>query len=107
MLVLSRQVDEAVMIGEHIVLSVTDIDSSIVRVVVSGRMLGGAEDGGNFKQAYEMSVGQSFPIGPMIRVTLVDTRSDTARFGINVPKHVLVHRKEIFDAIRRENGRKG
>lgn len=38
-----------------------------------------------------------------IEVTVVDIRGDKVRLGINAPKEISVHRKEVYDAIRREN----
>lgn len=38
-----------------------------------------------------------------IPVTVVDICGDKVRLGIEAPKDVPVHRKEIYDAIRREN----
>src|SRR5436309_3112608 len=46
---------------------------------------------------------QTIVIGENIEVTVVDVRGDKVRLGINAPKSVSVHRKEVFDAIRREN----
>ena len=42
-------------------------------------------------------------IGQEIQVTVVDIRGDKVRLGIQAPKDVAVHRKEVFEAIRREN----
>jgi carbon storage regulator len=42
-------------------------------------------------------------IGDDIEVTVVDIRGDKVRLGINAPKEISVHRKEVYDAIRREN----
>ena len=42
-------------------------------------------------------------IGDNIEVTVVDIRGDKVRLGINAPKNVSVHRKEVYDAIRKEN----
>jgi carbon storage regulator len=42
-------------------------------------------------------------IGDDIELTVVDIRGDKVRLGINAPAHVPVHRKEIYDAIKREN----
>lgn len=43
--------------------------------------------------------------GRVITVTVVDFRggSDRVRLGIEAPKTIEVHRKEVADAIRREN----
>jgi carbon storage regulator len=42
-------------------------------------------------------------IGDDIELTVVDIRGDKVRLGINAPTHIAVHRKEVYDAIRREN----
>ncbi len=42
-------------------------------------------------------------IGDDIEVTIVDVRGDKVRLGIRAPRNVPVHRKEIYEAIRREN----
>lgn len=42
-------------------------------------------------------------IGDDIELTIVDIRGDKVRLGIKAPDRVPVHRKEIYEAIRREN----
>jgi len=44
-------------------------------------------------------------IGDDIELTVVDIRGDKVRLGIKAPSHVAVHRKEVYDAIKRENER--
>ncbi len=46
---------------------------------------------------------ETIMIGDSVEITIVDIRGDKVRLGINAPAHVIVHRKEIFDAIKREN----
>lgn len=41
-------------------------------------------------------------IGDGIEVTIVAIRGDKVRLGITAPKDVSVHRKEVYDAIKRE-----
>lgn len=41
-------------------------------------------------------------IGDDIEVTIVDIRGDKVRLGINAPKSKSIHRKEVYDAIKRE-----
>lgn len=44
---------------------------------------------------------ESIMIGD-IEVKVVDIRGDKVRLGINAPKEVPVHRREVYDAIKRE-----
>jgi carbon storage regulator len=46
---------------------------------------------------------ETIMIGDDIEVTVVDIRGDKVRLGINAPKEVSVHRKEVYEAIRKEN----
>ena len=45
---------------------------------------------------------ESIIIGDDIVITIVDVRGDKVRLGISAPPHVSVHRKEIYEAIKRE-----
>ena len=42
-------------------------------------------------------------IGDDIELTVVDIRGDKVRLGITAPPRIAVHRKEVYDAIKREN----
>lgn len=42
-------------------------------------------------------------IGDQIDVTVIDLRGDKVRLGINAPRSVAVHRREVYDAIRAQN----
>ncbi len=44
---------------------------------------------------------QSIVIGDNIIITIVDIRGDKVRLGITAPSEVPAHRREVFDAIRR------
>lgn len=46
---------------------------------------------------------ETIMIGDDIEITVVDIRGDKVRLGINAPKDVSVHRKEVYEAIKREN----
>ena len=41
-------------------------------------------------------------IGDEVEITIVDVRGDKVRLGINAPRSVAVHRKEIYLAIQKE-----
>jgi len=46
-------------------------------------------------------LNQSIVIRDDIVVTVVEIRDDFVRLGIDAPKHVPVHRREVYDAIKR------
>jgi carbon storage regulator len=46
---------------------------------------------------------ESIVIGDDIIITVVDIRGDKVRLGITAPTSVPVHRKEVYNAIQREN----
>ncbi len=46
---------------------------------------------------------ESIVIGDNVVVTIVDVRGDKVRLGIEAPREVSVHRREIYEAIQREN----
>lgn len=45
---------------------------------------------------------ESIIIGDDIEITVVDIRGDKIRLGINAPPHIPVHRKEVYEAMKRE-----
>jgi len=46
---------------------------------------------------------QTIMIGDNIEITVVDIRGDKVRLGITAPAKIPVHRKEVYDAIKKEN----
>lgn len=46
-------------------------------------------------------------IGEEVSVTVLGVKGNQVRVGINAPKNVAVHREEIFDRIKSEDGSSG
>lgn len=46
---------------------------------------------------------ETIMIGDEIEISVVDIRGDKVRLGITAPTRIAVHRKEVYEAIRREN----
>jgi len=46
---------------------------------------------------------ESIIIGDNIVITVVDIRGDKVRLGIAAPMEIPVHRREVYEAIQREN----
>lgn len=49
---------------------------------------------------------ESIMIGDDVEIVIVDVRGDKVRLGINAPKSIPVHRREVYDAIQREKKEK-
>ena len=47
-------------------------------------------------------VGETVMIGEEVTVTVLGVKGNQVRIGVNAPKHVAVHREEIFERIKRE-----
>ncbi len=46
---------------------------------------------------------ESIIIGDNVVITVVDVRGDKVRLGIEAPIEIPVHRREVYEAIQREN----
>jgi carbon storage regulator len=49
-------------------------------------------------------VGETLMIGDEVTVTVLGVKGNQVRIGVNAPRDVSVHREEIYDRIKRENG---
>ena len=49
---------------------------------------------------------ETIMIGDDVEITVVDIRGDKVRIGITAPPHIPVHRKEVYEAIKREKQQK-
>ena len=47
-------------------------------------------------------VGETVMIGDEVTITVLGVKGNQVRVGINAPKHVAVHREEIYERIKRE-----
>jgi carbon storage regulator len=48
-------------------------------------------------------VNQSIKIGDDIEIMIIEVRGDQVRVGVNAPRDVTVHRKEVYIQIQQEN----
>ena len=48
---------------------------------------------------------ESIIIGDDVVITIVDVRGGKVRLGIDAPTEIPVHRREVYEAIQRENQR--
>ena len=46
---------------------------------------------------------QSIIIADNIEIVVVDIKGDQIKLGVNAPKNISVHRKEVYEEIQREN----
>lgn len=48
-------------------------------------------------------VGQSIVIGDNVEILVIEVRGEQVRLGIEAPKSIPVHRKELLEQVRDEN----
>lgn len=48
-------------------------------------------------------IGESIVIGNEVTVRVIDVRGDQVRLGIDAPRHVQIHREEIWLELQQEN----
>jgi carbon storage regulator len=49
-------------------------------------------------------VGESLVVGDDITITVLGVKGSQVRIGVNAPKDVSVHREEIYERIKKEQG---
>ena len=47
--------------------------------------------------------GESIIINDNIEIFVIDISKDNVRIGIKAPKNITIHRKEIFEQIKKQN----
>lgn len=47
--------------------------------------------------------GQSVMIGDEIEITILETKGDQIKLGINASKDIDIHRKEVYETIQQAN----
>jgi len=132
MLVLSRQRDECIIIGDNIVITVVEIRGDKVRLGINAP----PEIPVHRQEVYEAIIrenlranrsnspvssnakpnarpggnlvlsrqrDESIVIGENIVLTVVDIRGDKVRLGVHAPTEIPVHRQEVYEAIQRDN----
>jgi carbon storage regulator len=52
-------------------------------------------------------VGETLMVGDEVTVTVLGVKGNQVRIGVNAPKDVAVHREEIYERIKQEQGQTG
>ena len=47
-------------------------------------------------------VGESLMIGDEVTVTVLSVKGNQVRVGVNAPRHIAVHREEIYERLKSE-----
>ncbi|MGD2113148.1 MAG: carbon storage regulator CsrA [Gammaproteobacteria bacterium] len=51
-------------------------------------------------------VGETLMVGDDVTITVLGVKGNQVRIGVNAPKHVAVHREEIYERIKDEQNQK-
>jgi len=47
--------------------------------------------------------GEGIIIGDDVKITIIEVKGGGIRIGIDAPRHMKVHRQEVYDKIKQEN----
>lgn len=97
MQMITRRPDEAILIGGHMIVTVTDVDKTGVRLMIEGELIGGPDDGQSIHEARELGVGGEVRLGSLVTLSLANIRGSAARIGVLAPTHIPIRRKEMLD----------
>ena len=102
MLVLSREINQSLMIGDDLELTVIKIRGTRANLHITRRLIGGRLSEDLFSNWLEKD--RPLDLGNGIVCAVIDVRDNPTkvRLGIQAPKELSVHRKEVYDAIRRQ-----
>lgn len=98
MLVLSRQVDETVMIGDTIMVTVVSINPEGATLHVRYR-----DENQRVEQKLALEIDDRLEITDDVYVSVMDIRGDKVRIAVVAPKSMAVQRKEVYEAIQNQN----
>ena len=51
-------------------------------------------------------VGETLMVGDDISITVLGVKGNQVRIGVNAPKHIAVHREEIYERVKQEQNQK-
>jgi len=49
-------------------------------------------------------IGESLQIGDNVKITVLSVRGNQIQLGIDAPPEIAVHREEIYERLKREQG---
>ena len=100
MLVLIRSADESVMIGDDLEIQVVEVTACAVRLRAERRTVGGRLT----KEIFDgfRLVGATITLGEGVKCLIGGIRNERVRIGIIAPMDVSIHRREVWEAVRRE-----
>jgi carbon storage regulator CsrA len=101
MLVVSREKDESVMVGDDLCVKVLKVRDERALIAVSRRQAGVRITLWDESKPRWMGAGENIELGDGMWSGLVDVRAEKVRLGFEVPHGVRVHRQEVYDAINR------
>jgi carbon storage regulator len=101
MLVISREINQSLMIGDDLQLQVLKIRASSAHLRVTRTLIGRRMTEELFSGWLEKD--RPLDLGDKIACAVVEIQVNPAkiRLGIDAPREVSIHRKEVYDAIRR------
>lgn len=107
MLVIKRMPGQTIMIGDSVEITVEAMDRDFVTLRVRPERTGGVQDGQVEDQVEVLERDQSFRCCGLADITVVAVRPDGCFIAVSRSGKLMIHRKEVYEQIRKENDEAG
>ncbi|MGJ7909838.1 carbon storage regulator [Neobacillus sp. LXY-1] len=101
MLIVGREIGQAVIIGDNIKVTALQLGSKLKLAIDApehiqiSRVIPNQDTRDKLKKRARL-IGDTLLIGEMIKVTILQTDSGLVRFAIDAPKEISVYREELL-----------
>lgn len=101
MTVISRQENQTLLIGEHLAVTITDVDAGGVRLLARGICVGGADDGAPVDRVFELGLGGEVRLGTAVTLAIARLATNEKRVYLSVvaPVRMEIWRKEAYEQL--------
>ena len=103
MLVISREINQSVMVGDDLRITLNRVRGDRVSLRLDERVADATP--GTAESVVTLRLDEAHRCGTDVTVTIVHVRGDRVRLGFTAPASVAVHRQEVYDAVHPGTGR--
>ena len=94
MLILTRNVNETITVGDDTTVTVTKVEDDLIHIVIEK-----LSKGLSVVTTLTLGVNDSFPVAADVTMFIMGLSGNQIRIGTEAPKHISIHREEVYNRI--------